>query len=177
MPGVAFPPVGRLGLSSPPSPVLCAAKTVILAVSGHFPCRSRPDTLLASVMFVVSPKGRVVGSKPPDHARAFDRPVPHSGNVARRQVALPSSRATPVETCPALRPRWCPAYSPSRTQDCCLPATGNRRLSSRYGLERDPLAHNYTHFRAPSRGLPPRSLQLRTPIAGLARGVHYRLAG
>src|SRR3989442_3455696 len=27
MPGVAFPPVGSLGLSSPPSAVLCSAKT------------------------------------------------------------------------------------------------------------------------------------------------------
>ena len=50
-------------------------------------------------------------------------------------MALPSSRATPVKTCPALRPRWCPAYSPCRAQDCCLPATGNSRLSPPYSLE------------------------------------------
>ena len=43
-------------------------------------------------------------------------------------MALPSSRVPPVKTCPALRPRWCPAHSPSRTQDCCLPARANRRL-------------------------------------------------
>src|SRR5206468_12637684 len=30
--------------------------------------------------------------------------------------------------CPALRPRWCPAHSPLRAQDCCLPAHANRRL-------------------------------------------------
>jgi hypothetical protein len=45
-------------------------------------------------------------------------------------VALPSSRVPPVKTCPALRPRWCPAHSPRRTQDCCLPATENRRLTT-----------------------------------------------
>jgi hypothetical protein len=44
-------------------------------------------------------------------------------------VALPRSRVTPLLTCPALRPRWCPAHSPWRTQDCGLPAHGNRRLS------------------------------------------------
>ncbi len=39
MPGVAFPPVGPLGLGSPPSPVLCAAKTT--------PCPSRVASLVA----------------------------------------------------------------------------------------------------------------------------------
>jgi hypothetical protein len=48
MPGVAFPPVGPLGLSSPPSPVLCSAKTATLSVSRRFTCRSRPNTLPAS---------------------------------------------------------------------------------------------------------------------------------
>ena len=33
-----------------------------------------------------------------------------------------------MHACPALRPWWCPKNSPSRSQDCCLPATGNRRL-------------------------------------------------
>src|SRR3989442_11237791 len=66
----------------------------------------------------------------PGHARAFGHPVPQSGNDARRQVALPSSRVPPMDTCPALRPRWCPAHSPYRTQDCCLPALANRRLTT-----------------------------------------------
>jgi len=37
---------------------------------------------------------------------------PTPGFVTRRQVALPSSRVTPMETCPALRPRWCPEPLP-----------------------------------------------------------------
>ena len=119
------------------------------------------------------PAGLVIWSKPPDHARAFGHPVPQSGSLTRRQVALPSSRATPVNTCPALRPRWCPAYSPSRTQDCCLPATGNRRRSSLYRLESYPVVHDYTLFGAPSRGLHPCSIQLRTPITGCARGCCF----
>jgi len=119
------------------------------------------------------PYGLVLWAKPPDHARAFGHPVPQSGHVTRRHVALPSSRATPVYACPALRPRWCPPCSPKRLQDCCLPATGNRRLSPPYTLEGYPLVHDYTHFGAPSRGLHPCSLQLRPSIAGCARGVRY----
>ena len=37
-------------------------------------------------------------------------------------------------------------------------------------LERYPTVHDSTHFGAPSRGLHPHSLQLRPPIAELARG-------
>jgi hypothetical protein len=44
-------------------------------------------------------------------------------------MALPSSRGPPVDTCPALRPRWGPIYSPMRSWDCCLPATRDHRLS------------------------------------------------
>jgi len=172
MPVVAFPPVGSVGLSSPPSQVLCFAKTAL--------CPSRDTSLVArapipclflSVRGV--PHGLVIWSKLPHHARAFGHPVPHSGSVTRRQMALPSSRATPVNTCPALRPRWCPAYSPSRTQDCCLPATGSRRRSSLYGLESYPVVHDDTLFGARSRGLHPHSIQLRTSITGCARGWHF----
>ena len=46
----------------------------------------------------------------------------------RRREALPSSRITLLSTCPALRPRWCPARLPWRGQDCCLAVTGCRRL-------------------------------------------------
>jgi hypothetical protein len=46
----------------------------------------------------------------------------------RRREALPSSRITLLSTCPALRPRWCPARLPWREQDCCLPSTPSRRL-------------------------------------------------
>ncbi len=49
MPGVAFPPVGPLGLGSPPSPVLCAATTPSLPISGRFARRALPDTVPASL--------------------------------------------------------------------------------------------------------------------------------
>jgi len=47
-----------------------------------------------------------------------------------RHLDLPSSRATPLSTCPGLRPRWKPEYSPYRIQVCCLPRHATRRLSS-----------------------------------------------
>src|SRR5262249_61480021 len=72
----------------------------------------------------------MIWSKSPDHARALGHPVPHSGSLTRRHVALPSSRVPPMATCPALRPRWGPGHSPKRPQDCCLPATENRRLTT-----------------------------------------------
>jgi hypothetical protein len=172
MPGGAFPPVGPVGRGSPPSPVLCAATTT--------PCPSRVASLLARFpipRLLHGVRGVLIGlvawGKLPGHARAFGHPVPQSGSGARRQVVLPSSRATPVKTCPALRPRWCPAYSPSHPQDCCLPATGNRRPSSLYCLESAPVVHDVTLFGARSRGLPPHSIQLRTSIAGCARGWHF----
>jgi len=65
MPGVAFPPVGPLGLSSPPSQVLCSAKTATMPISGRFAWRSLPDTLPASVAFVVSPAGSWPGESRP----------------------------------------------------------------------------------------------------------------
>ena len=64
MPGVAFPPVGPLGLGSPPSQGLCSATTTSLPVSGRFACRSLPDTLRASVAFVVSHRGSQPGGSP-----------------------------------------------------------------------------------------------------------------
>ena len=60
-------------------------------------------------------------------------------------MALPSSRVTPLHTCPALRPRWCPRLLPLRGWDCCLPATGNRRLSPHTAL-RDILMSTTLHI-------------------------------
>ena len=40
-----------------------------------------------------------------------------------------------------------------------------------------PCGHASTPFGAQSRGLPLRSIQLRTPMTGCARGCHYRSAG
>ena len=128
MPGVAFPPVGPVGLSSPPSPVLCSAKTATLPISGRFACRSLPDTLRAFIVRGLPHGLGTTGKAPRIPPGLLVTRSPTPGISSRRQVALPSSRVPPVETCPALRPRWCPAHSPLRAQDCCLPAHANRRL-------------------------------------------------
>jgi len=170
MPGVAFPPVGPLGLGSPPSQVLCSATTTSLPVSGRF-AWSLASRYLACFRGVRGvPHGLATWWKLPGHARAFGRPVPLSGNVARRQVVLPRSHVTPMHACPALRPRWCPPHSPYCAQDCCLPATGHRRRSPRYDCEKYPVVHDYTDFGAQSHGLHPRYTRLRTPPCGDARG-------
>ena len=169
LPDGACPPVGRLGLTSPPSPVLCAATTATLPVSGSFACRSFPHTLPASVVrgtpYGLVARRMLQGTPGPLVTRS-----PTPGLWSRRQVALPSSRVPPLKTCPALRPRWCPAHSPYRTQDCCLPALANRRLSPLHHVEDYPTAHDYTHVGAPSRGLPSRDARLRTDPCGEARG-------
>lgn len=64
LPDGAFPPMGRLGLTSPLSSVLCTATTAALPVSGSFTCRSFPDTLLASIVRGL-PNGLVARWKPP----------------------------------------------------------------------------------------------------------------
>ncbi len=109
MPGVAFPPVGPVGRGSPPSSVLCVAKTAILPVSGRFARRSLPDTVPASARswYPLRAHARV---EAPDHARAFGRPVPQSGNMVKEiggsptfprspSGCMPRSQ-TPVVSCP-----------------------------------------------------------------------------
>jgi hypothetical protein len=113
------------------------------------------------------------GRKPHVRARALGHPVPllFREIVSRRRLALPSSRVTPLMTCPALRPRWCPvclAIAPPG-----LLPSGHCKPSAVPSIPpRDILSdHNYTHFGAPSRGLSPCSPSLRAAITGGARRV------
>ncbi len=66
--------------------------------------------------------------------------------LPRRREALPSSRFTRLNPCPALRPRWCPVRLPWRAQDCCLPALDTVGFGS--GCPDLSLDHNYTFFGA-----------------------------
>src|SRR5262247_24158 len=97
--------------------------------SGSFACRSFPDTWRASLVRGV-PVGLVARRKLPVTPGPLVTRSPTPGLSSRRPMALPSSRVPPVKPCPALRPRWGPAHSPKRTQDCCLPATEHRRLTT-----------------------------------------------
>src|SRR5262249_29398335 len=116
-------------LTSPPATVLCNATTATWPSRGpSLVARSPIPCVLLS--FVVSPQGSWAGrsAQPPPGPLVTRSPSP--GCASRSQRALPSSRVSPMDTCPALRPRWCPGHSPKRTQDCCLPATEHRRLTT-----------------------------------------------
>jgi hypothetical protein len=73
-----------------------------------------PSRCLAA--FIVGPLG--LGS-----------PRVRAGRIAAPRPAVLC--VTPLNTCPALRPRWNPLRSPWRGEDCCLPVTGHSRLSVR----------------------------------------------
>jgi hypothetical protein len=64
--------------------------------------------------------------------------------LPKRREALPSSPITLLPTCPALRPRWCPARSPWRAQDCCLPV----RIPSAFGsvVRTYPTVHEFSEL-------------------------------
>ena len=80
-----------------------------LSVSRRFTRRCRPDTLSAFSGFVFL-HGSSCGEKAPTRRQgSWSTGTPLLPVVlTRRQLALSSSRITPVSTCPALRPRWCP---------------------------------------------------------------------
>jgi hypothetical protein len=104
VPGVAFPTAGPLGLSSPPSP-------------SHFP----DDRYYAPLRLPTALFGRFA-SRSRFRYRIYCQ--------IRRQLAIPSSRVAPLNTCPALRPRWFPSHSPYHVEDCCLRPVGKPRLWS-----------------------------------------------
>ena len=106
-----LPSGGSLGLHFPTLNGIMLSYDCLLPVSGRFTCRSRPDTLLASVRSWCPPRARDLVEAPRPRQGLWS-PGPQSGSVTRRQQALPSSQVPPVSACPALRPRWCPRYSP-----------------------------------------------------------------
>ena len=86
----------------------------------------------------------------------------------RKQLALSSSRALPLNTCPALRPRWCPQHSPLIALRTAafryMQTVGFRSLLTQISYPSD---HDDPDFGAQSHSLYPRSVWLRTPLTGL----------
>ncbi len=123
MPGFAFASVGPLDLSSPPSRPGLPSPSLRYYAPLRLPL-AHPESLrlsLASRYLVclptfVSPActGLAAGweATQPRRGLLVRRYPSSSGSSTRRQMALPSSRATPSSTCPALRPRWCPGPLP-----------------------------------------------------------------
>jgi len=83
-------------------------------------------------------------------------------------LALSSSRALPLNTCPALRPRWCPQHSPSIASRTAafryMHTVGFRSLLTQISY---PIDHDDPDFGAQSHSLYPLSVWLRTPLTGL----------
>src|SRR2546426_7913292 len=94
LPDGAFPPVGRLGLTSPPSPVLCAATTALCPLRGLRLSLAFPIPCLLPCVCGV-PRGLMVEWKPPTTPGPLVTRSPTPGICSRRQGALPSSRVTP----------------------------------------------------------------------------------
>ena len=96
---VAFPPMGPLGLGSPPSTVLCDATTATCPSRGpSLVARSPIPCVLPSVCGL--PFGLVSGWKPREHARAFGHPVPHSGLCVKETDGSPTFPSSPCEDMP-----------------------------------------------------------------------------
>jgi hypothetical protein len=165
-----------LGLTSPPSQVLCSTKTAS-AHPGRFAPHSLPGTCTRGSCRSCPHPARQARLGPcprsaPD-ARALDPPVPLILRLppCRRQEALPSFRATPICTCPALRSRREPSTSPLRCPVCCLPVHSSRRLSASRNAY--AIVRHCTYFGTPSRGL-----RARLPSAShtSSQRSHFRSA-
>ncbi len=107
-------------------------------------------------------------------ARALFSRLPfYPATQSRRPTDLSSSRATLLNACPALLPRWNRRHLVRRARDCCLPTRQRRRhlLASVRSL-----FHDYNHFGADKRSLHPRFTRLRTPPLDDAREFRYRPA-
>jgi len=185
MPGVAFPPGGPWDSGAPPArpaahrsqPAgLCSAQTAHSPSRGRSVCPVLPRDLVARRLLWVPSlrQARVqgwrclatpgvfpstVGPPPPevpqgDHGLShvpasplcLHAPLSAPGGVLRpRPTALRTAAFRPLHTVgfPSLRP------------------------------EDDPIDHDSPYCGAPSRRLHARSVQLRTPIPGCARGLHY----
>jgi len=83
-----------------------------MPVSGLFTVRY-PPPIPWSLLYFRS-LVRIEHSFPMPGLRLIGWPAPLTGLLLpRKHLALPSSQATPVTACPALRPRWCPDHSPN----------------------------------------------------------------
>ena len=98
LPDGACHPVGRLGLPSPPSPVLCAATTALCPFRGLRLSLAFPIPCLLPCLW--RPKRARSRVEAPDHARAFGHPVPHSGHVIKETGGSPTFPRYPSEDLP-----------------------------------------------------------------------------
>jgi hypothetical protein len=151
-----------LGLTSPPSQVLCSATTAI--------CPSQWSMLPLDHRYLVCslsscPLFKLVrrfGASPLAPGPLVTR-FASSGGLTRKQMALPSSQVTSLSSCPALRPRWCPAVGLALASPGLLPSAS--MTASAFPV--DPLT---AIFR-------PRLYKFRGSITRPAEGLAYPSSG
>ena len=148
MPGVAFPPGGPLGLGSPPSQVLCSAKTTSLPVSGRFACRSLPDTLRASVRLWCPLRARVLveapRSTPGPVVNRSPGPVMAPGDGWRSHVPeLPLEMPAPLSDPGGVR-----GTRPDAPRTAAFRSTDGVGVPLPTACKVILAVHNYTHFGA-----------------------------
>jgi hypothetical protein len=137
--------------------VLCSAKTAS-ALPGWFALRSLPVPCV-HVSYLFPAFLRLTNGRTccPLMPGLLVSRCPLSSGLfyTRRQETLPSSRTTPLSTCPVLRPRWCPyCFAISAGRTAAFRCTQSRRLSPL--ITAYPIDHNYTFFGVQSRSLRPR---------------------
>jgi hypothetical protein len=154
MPGFAFPPVGRLGFTSPPSPVLCSTKTATLPVSSRFACRSLPNTLLASVRSWC-PLRAHERVEAPRSCQGLWSPGPPIRQWSKEADGSPKFPSYPCRYMPRSQTPV-GSHRLANTSLGLLPSSA-KRLSAfpSRALEGYPIAHHHNYFGAPSRGLYP----------------------
>jgi hypothetical protein len=182
MPGFSFPPVGPLGLGSPPSRPSPSGRRYYdpLRLPLHHLRSLRfaldPRYLACTRSFVSLSARRRARCRPSRRLAAFVFRLAVPGPRRKELAVLSSSQATPVRTCPARRLRWCP-FRLALASPGLLPS-GAARPSAFPGSRRVILSdHNYEIFGAQSRGLHSRYTWLHTHPCRICMQVHYRFGG
>ena len=168
MPGLAFPPAGPLGLGSPRSSVLCAAKTALMLFPCRFALRSlhrHPGSFPLGFVFL---KGSLTSRGNTCQCRGSFSPgcpcpvilVPgtHEGSLKFPNYPyeyMPCSRTPVVSSLLAM----------AQDRTAAFRIHNLRRLSLSSGGKFILTDHNNLHFGAQSHGLHPHYSRLRT--------VHY----
>jgi hypothetical protein len=175
MPGVAFPLVGSLGLGSPPSLVLCSAKTA--RCPSWVASRPLASQYLVCFLGLCSLRGSLAaGSSHPTPGLLVSRYPCSSGGVDQETTGSPKFPSSPSDD--MLRSPQTPVVS------CppCLDAVRTPAFHSFHSVGFPScsvwgylLDHDYTHFGAPSRSLSSRYPRLRTAPYEAARGFATEL--
>ena len=147
MPGFAFPSVGPLGMefpTFPPPPTRQHRYYAPLRLPLPIPVGSliAPFRYLMPMPLICFPHQcwlRLADMRTccPSAPGLLVCRYPLSSGLShiRRQEALPSSQTTPLNTCPVLRPRWCP-YCSAIAQPGLLPSSASNpsAFTAHHGL-------------------------------------------